>query len=209
MTRTRLWISALTLTAVLASAGTAAAQSGPSPAKLQKQIAVIEKFINEDMVESKVLLVPGHEVTRGIYLQEFGVLFTLQASVITPENEHWKKILEGDEDDDDEQDYDKAKKKYEERERVRKEMMQARQKNYEIGKNEIRGALLDYGGTLASLRDNQWVGIAAFIDDHDYFGENNDSETVFFRAKMSDLRAHDQGQLNEQQILARVLVQEY
>lgn len=205
MTRTRLWISALACSFGVASAGSAAAQSGPPSAKLLRQIAVVEGFIDETLIESKALLVPGHDVTRGIYLAEFGVLFTLQASVITPENKRWEKILEdeGDEDETPEQ----RKKRYEEREAVRKEMLQARQKNYEIGKTEIRGALLDYGGTLAGLRDTQWVGIVAFIDD-DFFG-HDDSETVFFRAKLSDLRAHDQGQLNEQQMLSRVAVQEY
>ncbi|HET9232653.1 MAG TPA: hypothetical protein VFP10_00770 [Candidatus Eisenbacteria bacterium] len=206
MTRTRLWISALTCTFGLALAGTAAAQNGQPTAKLLRQIAVVKGFIDETLIESKALLVPGHDVTRGIYLQEFGVLFTVKASVITPENERWEKLLE--DDDHDDENPEKARKKYEEREAVRQEMLKARQKNYEIGKTEIRGALLDYGGTLAGLRDNQWVGIVAFIDD-DFFFEKNNSETVVFRAKVSDLRAHDQGQLNDQQIQDRVSIEEY
>ena len=208
MTRTRLWISALTCTFGLALAGTAAAQQGaPNSAKLQKQIAVVEEFIDETLIESKALLVPGHDVTRGIYLQEFGVLFTLPASIITPEDEYWKIYFEGD-DDEDEDDPVKARKRYEEREAALKEIMKNRQRNYEIGKNEIRTAFMDYGGTLGGLRDEQWVGIVAFIDD-DLFGDKRNTKTVFFRAKMSDLRAHDQGQLNEQQILARLSIEEY
>src|SRR5262245_25473865 len=78
----------------LALAGTASAQTTATmPPKLKKQITVMEKVIDEMLVDSKNLLVASHEPTRGIYLPEFGVLFTLEAQILTPDRGEWWKDM--------------------------------------------------------------------------------------------------------------------
>ncbi|HYV51114.1 MAG TPA: hypothetical protein VE910_04365 [Dongiaceae bacterium] len=221
-------LSLLSLTAgCLALAGTASAQStAQMPAKLKKQITVMEKVIDEVLVDSKNLLVANHEPTRGVYLPEFGVLFTLDAQILSPDRGEWWKdwnkkfkvetdkhgntVVHLNNDDDDDDDSDKAdnKKDKEKRELTKKELLKDREERYEKGKTEIRDALTEYGYTLTGLRDDQWVAIVAYIDDDDMFGDN-EGETVLMRAKMSDLRSHDAGKLSDDAMASRVSIEEY
>ena len=222
-------LSILSLAAgCLALAGTASAQNtAQMPAKLKKQISVMEKVIDEMLVDSKNVLVASHEPTRGIYLPEFGVLFTLEAQILTPDRGEWWKDFKGwgknikiqsDEhgnytvvhlDDDDDDDSDKADKdKKEKRELTRKELLKDREQRYENAKKELKDVLMDYGYTLTGLRDDQWVGIAAYIDDDDIFGED-EAETVLLRAKMGDLRAHEAGKVSDDQMAQRISIEEY
>jgi hypothetical protein len=219
-------LSLLSLTAgCLALAGTASAQTtAQMPAKLKKQITVMEKVIDEMLVDSKNLLVANHEPTRGVYLPEFGVLFTLDAQILSPDRgEWWKNMgkafkvetdkhgntvvhLNNDDDDDDSDKADKSSK--EKHELTKKEILKDREERYENGKKEIRDALMEYGYTLTGLREDQWVGIVAYIDDDDMFGDN-EGETVLMRAKVSDLRAHDAGKLSDDAMVSRVSMEEY
>ena len=231
-------LTLLSLTAgCLALAGTASAQNMGSstaqmPAKLKKQITVMEKVIDEMLVDSKNLLVANHEPTRGVYLPEFGVLFTLDAQILSPDRGEWWKSSEwgkkfkfetdkhgnyvvhlNDNDDDDDSDKadkdDKADKNdKKERELTKKELMKDREQRYENGKKEIRDALVEYGYTLTGLRDDQWVAIVAYIDDDDMFGDN-EGETVLMRAKVADLRSHDANKLSDDAMNSRVSIEEY
>ena len=222
MTRIGLSTSALTLIAGLTLAGTAAAQSSQPPGKLKKQIEVMERILDEMLVDSKNVLVSGHDVTRGVYVPEFGVIFTLEAGILGPDHGEWWKnvdwskkfkintkdgttIVSFNNDDDDEDKEDKKDK--EEREMTRKELMKDRQERYERSKTELKLTLVDYGETLTGLRDDQWVGIAAFFD-NDYFDERS-TDTVIIKAKMSDLRAHSAGTVSDQQMASRVTIEEY
>ena len=219
----------------LALAGSASAQStAEMPAKLKKQISVMEKILDEMLVDSKNVLVHSHEPTRGVYLPEFGVLFTFDASILTPDRGEWWKDfgknfrvetddngntvvhMKGDDDDDSDSDAadqaqkaeksaKDAKKKHE---LTRKELLKDSQERYENAKKELKDILRDYGYTLAGLRDDQWIGIAAYIDDDNMFGEN-DSETVILRAKMADLRGHEAGRVTDAQLDSRISVEEY
>ncbi|HET9235063.1 MAG TPA: hypothetical protein VFP10_13060, partial [Candidatus Eisenbacteria bacterium] len=85
----RLSTSVLTLTAGLVLAGSACAQTTKSsqpPGKLKKQIEVMERILDEMLVDSKNVLVGGHDITRGVYVPEFGVIFTLEASILGPDH---------------------------------------------------------------------------------------------------------------------------
>jgi hypothetical protein len=214
----------------LALAGTASAQNtAQMPPKLKKQISVMEKVIDEMLVDSKNLLVASHEPTRGVYLPEFGVLFTLEAQILSPDRGEWWKgnfkwgnnvkiesdkhgnytivNLNDDDEDDDSNKGDKDKTK-DQKTLTRKEILKDREMRYENGKKEIKSALTEYGYTLTGLRDDQWVAIVAYIDDDDIFGED-EGETVLMRAKVSDLRAHDGGRLSDDQMASRVSIEEY
>ncbi len=222
-------ISILTLTAgCIALAGAAAAQNtGQMPARLKKQIGVLEKAFDETLVDSKNVLVASHEPTRGVYLPEFGVVFTLEAQILTPDRGEWwksmnwggKRIKVTDEhgntivnlmdDDDDDSDKDsKDTKDTKKHEMTKKELMKDREERYEGAKKELKGVLLDFGSTLSGLREDQSIAVAAFIEDDDMFGES-DEQTVILRVKISDLRAHDAGRLSDAQTDSKISIEEY
>ena len=169
-------------------------------------------------------------------MPEFGVLFSLNASVLSPDNEGWWRVFKngkfkfqtedgktifnfGDSGDDSEQAdaqqaYDDAKKadkdakKQQKREMTEQEILKAREERYENGKSELMTTIMDYGETLNGLRDDQWVGIATFFDDDDIFG-GSQGETVVMKAKMADLRAHGSGRISDAEMKNRVVVDEY
>jgi hypothetical protein len=225
-------ISILSIAAgCLAWAGNASAQTAAQmPAKLKKQISVMEKVLDEMLVDSKNVLVASHEPTRGVYLPEFGVLFTLEAQILSPDRGEWWKdwnkkfkvetdkhgntIVHMNNDDDDDSDNDQAsndkgdKTDKKEKEITRKQLLKDREERYEKGKQELKDVLMDYGYTLAALRDDQWVAIAAYFDDDDIFGDN-ESETVLMRAKVGDLRAHEAGKVSDDQLASRISIEEY
>ena len=125
------------------------------------------------------------------------MLFTLEASLV---EEGWKNkfkffnklkieeedgkiiIHRGDKDDDDEEDDED----WEELEEKRAEKNQVL---YKKGKLELAEVLAEYGETLTGLRDDQWVGVAAFLKGSGYFVDKRISRLVL-KAKVSDLRAY-------------------
>ena len=68
--------------------------------------------------------------------------------------------------------------------------------------------MLDYGETMSSLRDGQWVVIAAFLKGADYFKERQISRLIL-KAKIDDLRDYSAGRLSESAARSRVLIEEY
>ncbi len=206
----------LALAVVMAASwvGAAAVQAGESPVsdKLERQIGVMEKVLDEVLVESPNLLVFSNEATRGVYLDEFGVLFTLEASLV---EEGWKNKmkffseLKVEEEDgkiiihrgDDGETVEKI-------EDYEKKQNERNQELYAKGKEELLNVLSDYGETLTGLRDDQWVGIAAFLKGSGYFVDRRISRLVL-KAKMSDLRAHSAERISTKQLRDRIVVEEY
>jgi hypothetical protein len=189
--------------------------------RLKRQINLMEEIIDEVLIESPYLLIFGGDPTHGIYLDEFGVLFAFEASLVDKdwewsdfpwirnkfriETEDGKIIIyKGDDDDDDEiviegdediEDWLKDKEAHE-------------MKTYESGKTELIDVLTDYGETLTRLRDNHWVAIAAFLRDTEYFRSRKISRLIL-KAKMSDLRAHAQDRITRDELLTRIVEEEY
>lgn len=246
---------ALLPAAVRAQVPMAAPPEGGSPAtsrRLMRDINVMEKVLDQMLLDSRNLLVYSHENNaRGLYLDEFGVLFSFQASLIdreTGEGLLQLQKLEG------LKDLDGLDFRVEEKDGnvviVRKPKIKTRPAGsapeppdtpappsppsnpraptpapapklpwhsddpqeearlYAAGKGEILDTLLDYGDTMNSLRDDQWLGIAAFLRNSDYFIDNRISR-VLMKARMRDLRAYAAGKLTRDQMTARVVLEEY
>ena len=70
------------------------------------------------------------------------------------------------------------------------------------------GRDVDYGETMSSLDDGQWLLIAAHLKGADYFKEMEISRLVL-KAKMRDLREFAQGKISESTAASRVIVEEY
>jgi hypothetical protein len=87
---TRSIATLLTLAGVLAGAPVVApAGAAPASKKLLRQISVMEKVVDQVLVDSQNLMVTSRNPTHGVYLDEFGVLLTVETSIAHGEWEGW------------------------------------------------------------------------------------------------------------------------
>jgi hypothetical protein len=221
------------------------ADDRPVSRKMARQIDVMEKIIDQVLVDSPNFLVQGRENARGLYLEEFGVLFTFDASLVHGGSENISNMLRkwdqgfrikeeedgtrtivipdftwGDDDEDEDRDADvdededaelddedrsdpeRALRSWREREYQRGERL------YKRGKTEIVDVLLDYGDTMTSLPNGNWVAIVAFLRDNRYFERERISKLVL-KAKIEDLRAFTSEKISEEEMFKRIVEQEY
>jgi hypothetical protein len=205
----------------------AAAVAPPSSRKMARQIEVMEGILDRVLLDSPNFLIRGTPVARGVFIPSFGVLFSFDASFTGEDWEHlknWsfpgfkieeqggKRVIIIDEDgekveekiegpEDDEVD-DETSGDPRDRRRERQE------KTYARGKTEIVDVLLDYGETLSTLEPNQWVAVMAHITDEEFIDRARMSHLIL-KAKMSDLRAYSAGNLSEEEMVKRIVQEEY
>ncbi len=184
----------------------------PVPDKLVRQIGVMEKVLDQVLLDSPNLLVYSREASRGLYLDGYGAVFTLEASLVNKGDK--KKWGLGDfkfkeEDGKIVIDLKDLKDKTEGDEQSwREQRIAADRELYEKGKAELVNAILDYGETLSGLDGSEWVAVAAFLKDSDYFLSNRISRLVI-RARMSDLRALSAGRISADEMRSRLVEEEY
>jgi hypothetical protein len=185
----------------IAAAGALGLASGADAevsAKLEKQIQVMERILDEVLVDSQNVLVGSHNPSNGVYLDEFGVVFSIEAALLPMDRRggfwDWNKMKMHKEDgkwvidfndDEDDSSNDKADKDDED---DADDEAKTDAELYQGAKEELITALLEYGDTLAGLQDNQSVAIAVFMDTDDFF-RKRDISTLVIKAKMSDLRS--------------------
>lgn len=202
--------------------------------RMLREITVLEKVIDEMLLDSKNLLIyTAGGVTHGLYMEEFGVLFSFEASLVDRNDDmNWPESWEGFSFETDDNGNvvikkNKGKKTVSEAPkpptppkpgedpkppatpRAWIDKQAGKQATlYEAGKVEILDTLLEYGESMNSLRDNQWLCFAAFLKNSDFFQEKRISRLVV-KARMSDLRSHAQGRIDRKQMLAKVVEEEY
>jgi len=202
-------------------AGTAAAQKGMDT-RLKRQIGVMERILDEVLVESPNLLVHSSQPTNGLYLDEYGVVFLIEASFAN-NFEDWKNMTFGsysiEQDDDgnitiirkgkgkgneeqeelDEEEADMAWEKVQEKRQT---------EQYANGKKELIDAVLDYGETLSALGGSQYVTVALFLDKEEFFGKDETTHLVI-KAKMDDLRSLSAQRLSREAMEKKLSIEEY
>ncbi|MEZ5063609.1 MAG: hypothetical protein R3B81_02690 [bacterium] len=220
--RRRGWIREVVLIGIALAAGFVAkaafgADADRPERKVVRQIGIMEKIMDQMLLDSPNLLIFGRDVTRGLYIEGFGAVFTFDASLVEKDKDsHWnfnfpfrvedvdgKKVIIIDEDD--KEDAKEAAKLLEEREARRTNV---EEELYRAGKAEIISLMLDYGETMTSLTDAEHLAVAAYLKDANYFTKNKISRLVL-KAKMADLRAHAAGKLSEEEMVRRMKVEEY
>ncbi|MEZ4650325.1 MAG: hypothetical protein R3E97_16375 [Candidatus Eisenbacteria bacterium] len=195
--------------AVMGSIHPAVAQDDVKARKMERQVGVLEKILDQVLIDSPNFLVPGRNNTRGIFLDEFGVLLTYEASLVDKDKFDWnfdfdrKPQITKDEDGNQ---VIVIPKRDDSEERTPIRRGEARL--YERGKVEIREMLLDYGDTMTGLSDNHWLAVAAYLKDSDYFIDERISRLVM-KVKMKDLRAYTAGKIDEETVLSRFVEDEY
>jgi len=194
------------------------AQSPNRDRKMNREIHVMENILDQVVIDSRNVLVPSRHSVHGVYLPEFGVMFTTEASLLHRDWDwdhdwNWRNIEhKGDkiiihknswEDEDDDDDVrDKSGKTWSQRRKERSEKL------YTQAKVELIDALLDYGDTISGLKDTESIGLTVYLGDDDYFDDLNFSRLVM-KARMSDIRAYSEGRIDRKQMEARLTLDEY
>jgi hypothetical protein len=191
----------------------------PPPAKMDKQIDVLEKIIDQVLIDSPNFFVSGRGNTRGLYVKEFGVIFTFDASLVEKDKD-WNfdfdggfevKEIDGKKviviDDEEVEEAEEAAREAA-RERNSSKGSSAQERLYKRGKAELVDTLLDYGDTLASLEKGKWVAVVAFLHDARYFAEQ-DMSKLTLKARIDDLRLYAADKLTEEEMVKRIVEAEY
>ena len=206
----------------------------PPPGKMEKQIEVMERIMDQVLIDSPNFLVSGRGNARGLWVPEFGIIMTFDASLLEKDKD-WnfdfdfskgfkvetdskgRKVIILDEDgnvlkgDELGSATKEVVRKALERDK-KKERLAAdgsvQDRLYKRGKAEIVDALLDYGDTISALPAGKWLAIVAFLKDARYFDERGLSRLVL-KAKIDDLRAYGAEKLTEQEMVKRIVEEEY
>jgi len=213
------WVAAGAAALALGAASPAAAQDSgpPGSGKLQRQVDVFERFASQMLLDSPNFLVSGSQAARGIYIDCYGVLVSFNASLIQHDDDEkawkwWKgsyKIKRdgdkiyvvpegGDTEDGEEIDFEEWQ------DRKAKRVS----RTYDRGKQEIVDLLLDYGDLITRLQDDQWVAVAGFLRDTEFLEDKGISHLVV-KASVKDLKAYGAGDIKEDEMVSRMVVEEY
>lgn len=191
---------------LLASLGSA--QADPPSSKLQREMRMFERVMDDMLIDSPNWLVPGRENTRGDYVPGYGVLFTFQATLV--DRDWGRKFALGwgwwDEDrrrDRDLDEEDRADRR-EERDRYRNR----EERLYERGRSEIVDVFLDFADTFDSLPGNESIVVVAHLGDADLFWDK-EIRRLKMTAKASDLKSYASGSLSDEEMETRIQVEEY
>ncbi|MFH1680554.1 MAG: hypothetical protein ABIH26_07910 [Candidatus Eisenbacteria bacterium] len=168
----------------------------------QKKIDVLEKAFDATMIESANALVRRGDVAFGVCIEGYGVLFKMEFMFVDPTRlqimEHlddldslkvyWKGVL------------DNEKKGEEPSKRTRAQLDRIEE--------ELVETLIDYGGTLGSLDEGEFVTVLAFPWDGEWDVWPRPVRSIRITARYGDLRAHSEGRLETDAVRSRVRIVE-
>ena len=199
-------------------AAQSAAADPPGGKKMQREIRIFERVMDDMLIDSPNWLVPGRDNARGYYVPGHGPIFTFESSLVTRGwgrrsglkifgSDHF--VFWGDDDDDydydeDDDDRDRRRSRRDRREKSR----DTEERRYDRGKQEVIDVFLDYGDSFDVAGSGEWVTVVAYLDDADVFDDNDISHLVM-KAKIDDLRAYGSESLSEENMIAKIVVEEY
>jgi hypothetical protein len=230
-TRRRAWLNWETLLVVMVLllglfSARAFAVDPPDSRKMARQMEVMEGIIDQVLVDSPNFLVYGRKNTYGLYFQDLGIVFTFSASLVQKKwkgEEFWSwggvEIEEEDgqiilrrkerkDRDEGEEEEEEVEKGEDEEKDFAGKYRDHQERLYKRGKAEFVDVLLDYGDTITTLKDDQWVGIVAFLRDSDFFLDNRISRLVL-KAKIGDLRAYSAERISQEDMVKRIVIEEF
>jgi hypothetical protein len=208
------------MVATIGMAAVTASAADESQSRLDRKVAVMERVLDEVLVQSPNVVVSSRGVTRGLVLEGYGALFTLDARVGTdsfmalpapaplppasPEGSSDEVII-----------VPRVRHQTRTGEMVveswdewQKESQEKRAEQYKAFKSELIDAVIDYGATLSELGNDQWVAVAAFLDSGPWIGGRDDGGRLVVKVKMGDLRKYSGGSLSRDAAVAKVIVEE-
>jgi hypothetical protein len=193
-------------------------------ARVERKIRVMERVLDEILVQSPNVLVGAGGGTRGLALEGYGAVFVIDASL----GEHL--LWAADEDallggmmsweeqrawgrgsTDEERTRDRQKKLEDGElnwEKKKKEAEEKRQQRFDAFKAELIDALVDYGPTLSELGDDQWVALEVFLGEQGLFGGNRGTR-LEIKVKIRQLRQHSGGGLSRDAVKNAIVVTQH
>jgi hypothetical protein len=202
------------------------ALAGGKADKMDRQIRVAERCLDEMLLDSPDWLFPGIGNARGVYLPGSGAIFTFTASltdigwgsrdgfslfgshIYLGGHRHRHFIVNRSDDDDVEVRIKKDKDDDDDEWIMDDKTYEKRlQRKYDRAKEELMDALLDFGDILKEVPGSETVVVEGRLHDIEL---TNDREIVklSMKARMDDLRAFAGGSLQESDMRSRVTVTE-
>ena len=188
------------------------ATAGDISRKLEREIMIMEDFFSEMLIDSPNWLVSHRAPVDGIYVDGFGVILSFDASLVDRGRlRGWVGGMRVWTDDggliiEDDDDYDEEDEEAYQRWRTRRR--ERHERRYGRGRDEIREVLMEAGEILSELPATDWVAVSVCLEGHRYFRREQISR-LLVKAKMSDLRAYADKQIDEQQLQERISEQAY
>ncbi len=190
-----------------------AAAHAEDASRLDRKLRVMERVVDEVLLQSHHVVVSPGRVAHGLYLEEYGVVLSFEGSlgdgmwalgVAEPQLKFLQQLREReDEGDEEEKDLPLPADVGKWREASAKRDREA----VDALKKELVDALLDYGPTLTELRDDQWLALAAFLDGNELLG-GDEGTRLLLKVRMRDLRQAATGSLSRDAAKAKVVVEE-
>ena len=182
--------------------------------RIERQIRLFERVLDDVLVESPNFLVQSSEVTFGRYREGEGAEFSFKTSLVGEQkgdhnwwNWSWghdRKVIVIDEDDWDEMDRDDLEKLTERR---RSRDAERQERRYSRGKEELVDALVDFGEVLTAVADDETITLRARLRRAEYF-DQADLSRLTISVRMGDLRAHLAGRLSAGELESRISISE-
>lgn len=191
----------------------------PANEKMGRQIGVMEKIVNQVLVDSPNFFVQERENCRGMYVKGVGLVFSYSASLVEKDWDldkifKWGDIKiekEGDEykvktgKKEDAEAADEADEDEEGDEVLSEaEVRKKQERTFLRGKSELVDVILDYGDTLSTLDAGSWFVIEGFMRDSEYFEAKGFTRLVL-KAKIDDIRAYGTGKITEDEMIRRIV----
>jgi hypothetical protein len=182
---------------------------------MARQIGVMEKIVNQVLVDSPNFFIQERENCRGMYVKDSGLVFTFSASLVEKD---WDldKLLSWDDIEVEKtgegykiktgKKNGKQDPEHEDEEPVEIDEATLRKKQertYLRGKTELIDVILDYGDTLTTLESGKYLTIVGYLRDSDYFDEEGFSRLIL-KAKIDDIRAYGTGKISEDDMIKRI-----
>jgi len=176
--------------------------------RLEKQVRIFERAVDQMLVDSPNFLVHSSEATQGMILEGRGVVFGFKTSLNTfpwrTDGHGWHWFRHDDDRviiiDDDGAVVRNAKD-------WRRDQLPEQERLYRDGKKEIVDTILDFGEVLSTLDDDDTLEIRARLQGADYFHEN-DLKKLTVKVKMRDLRDYLDGRIDRDQARSRIQMEE-
>ena len=182
----------------------AVAEGGPGDERLDRQILMFERVLDDMLVESPNFLVQSRHNALGTYIDGQGAVFTFKAGLNYGDHgDSWnwrgKEVFEfffGDDDRD-----RRSRDEWDEY------VVKKQEKLYARGKEEIIETLQDFGGLLSGLDGRDWVEIKVRLRGSEYFDEH-DLRRLNVRVRVEDIRAYSNGAIDDEGFQRRVEMKE-
>jgi len=211
-TTTRILLVAALIVSLLGIAVIAAGADDP-PGPLTRKVQIMERIFDEVLVQSENVYVSPGGATRGLVLEGYGALFTIEGNLgenlifgLPKDAEDAVLLWRSGEGGSDRDQPKPEKRPADEWTELRKEAAAKAKANLEGLKKELAETLVDYGPTLTELPDSSWVAVALFAGGRSPFSSGQE-ETYLIRISMRDLRSFASGSLSREAAIAKVTFQ--